>query len=177
MVKILVKQNNRNNSIHCNTKGARARSARAPLLFPSPLLFLLFCLTKILTKKLTWAGLGQALGWPRSSPELGQGQALGKIAPNFPKGFPGILSPKMLKNGPPLIFFGILESKSCPGSSLGRFWSLVGCWSSLAGLIRLGPGFSRFESRSSRFGHSDRCARGRPANGQPRRAMAKRRLR
>ena len=29
--------NNRNNSIHCNDKGAHARSARAPLLFPSPL--------------------------------------------------------------------------------------------------------------------------------------------
>ena len=29
------------------------RGARAPLLFPSPLLFLLFCLTKILTKNLT----------------------------------------------------------------------------------------------------------------------------
>ena len=65
---ILVKHNNRNNSIHCNTKGVRARSARAPLLFPSPLLFLLFCLTKILTKKLTWAGLG----WPGSNPGLAQ---------------------------------------------------------------------------------------------------------
>ena len=37
-------KSNRNNSIHCNNKGARARSARTPLLFPSPLLllFLLF---------------------------------------------------------------------------------------------------------------------------------------
>ena len=37
-------RNNRNNSIHCNNKGGRARSARPPLLFPSPLLllFLLF---------------------------------------------------------------------------------------------------------------------------------------
>ena len=26
---------------------------------------------------LAWAGLGQTLGWPRSSPGLGQGQALG----------------------------------------------------------------------------------------------------
>ena len=35
---------NRSNSIHCNNKGGRARSARPPLLFPSPLLllFLLF---------------------------------------------------------------------------------------------------------------------------------------
>ena len=35
---------NRSNSIHCNNKGARALRARAPLLFPSPLLllFLLF---------------------------------------------------------------------------------------------------------------------------------------
>ena len=62
LVKILVKLrtaencsklNNRNNSIHCNNKGARARSARPPLLFPSPLLLLLFSLTKILTKNLT----------------------------------------------------------------------------------------------------------------------------
>ena len=72
-MKILVKQN--------------ARSARAPLLFPSPLLFLLFCLTKILTKKLTWAGLGQALGWPRSSPELGQGQAPQDFKKMVPLGF------------------------------------------------------------------------------------------
>ena len=35
---------NRNNSIHCNNKGARALRARAPLLFPSPLLFLLLLL-------------------------------------------------------------------------------------------------------------------------------------
>ena len=41
-----------------------------------------------LDQKLTWAGLGQALGWPRSSPELGQGQALGKIAPIFPRASP-----------------------------------------------------------------------------------------
>ena len=53
LVKIWVKQNNRNNSIHCNSNGARARSARAPLLFPSPLLFLLSCLIKILTQNLT----------------------------------------------------------------------------------------------------------------------------
>ena len=48
--------------------------------WPAPLLLLLFCLTKILTKNspgLAWAGLGQTLGWPRSSPGLGQGQALG----------------------------------------------------------------------------------------------------
>ena len=31
---------NRSNSIHCNNKGGRARSARPPLLFPSPLLLL-----------------------------------------------------------------------------------------------------------------------------------------
>ena len=49
LVKILVKQNNRNNSNHCNNKGAHAQSARPPLWFPSPLLFLLFCLTEILT--------------------------------------------------------------------------------------------------------------------------------
>ena len=65
--------NNRSNSTHCSNKGARARSAHAPLLFPSPLLFLLFFLTKILTKKLTWAGQGRALGtigpiFPRASP-------------------------------------------------------------------------------------------------------------
>ena len=30
-----------------------------------------------LEKNLTWAGLGQALNWPGSSPGLGQGQALG----------------------------------------------------------------------------------------------------
>ena len=72
LVQILVKQNNSSNSIHCNNKGGRARSARPPLLFPFPLLLLLFCLTKILTKKLTWAGLG----WPGSSPGLAQ-QALG----------------------------------------------------------------------------------------------------
>ena len=57
----------------------------------SPLLFLLFCLTKILTKKLTWAGLGQALGWARVKP-------LGKL-PQFSQG-----PPKMLKNGAPGIF-------------------------------------------------------------------------
>ena len=34
-------RNNRNNSIHCNNKGGRAKRA-PPLLFPSPLLFLLF---------------------------------------------------------------------------------------------------------------------------------------
>ena len=53
--------------------------ARAPLLFPSPLLFLLSCLTKILTKNLTqiftkhlakilpkpWAKSGQKLAIPR----------------------------------------------------------------------------------------------------------------
>ena len=50
LVKILVKHNNTNNVIHCSNKGARTRSARAPLLFPSPLLLLL-CLTKILTDK------------------------------------------------------------------------------------------------------------------------------
>ena len=33
MVKVWVKQNNRNNSMHRNNKGGRARSARAPLLF------------------------------------------------------------------------------------------------------------------------------------------------
>ena len=53
LVKNLVKQNNRNNSIHRNNKAARAPSARAPLLFLSPLLFLLICLTQILIKKLT----------------------------------------------------------------------------------------------------------------------------
>ena len=51
LVKILVKHNNTNNVIHCSNKRARTQSARAPLLFPSPLL-LLFCLTKILTDKL-----------------------------------------------------------------------------------------------------------------------------
>ena len=42
-------RNNRNNSIHCNNKGARARSARAPLLSPFPLLFvfLLFVIRSI----------------------------------------------------------------------------------------------------------------------------------
>ena len=49
-VEILVKHDNSNNTIHCNTNGARARSARAPLLFPSPLLFLLFSFTKVLAK-------------------------------------------------------------------------------------------------------------------------------
>ena len=53
LVKILVKLNNSNNSTHCNSKGGRARSARPPLLFPSPLVLLLFSLTKILTKNLT----------------------------------------------------------------------------------------------------------------------------
>ena len=53
LVKVLVKNNKRNSSIHCNKKGGRARSARAPWLFPSPLLLLLFSLTKILTKNLT----------------------------------------------------------------------------------------------------------------------------
>ena len=46
-------RNNRNSSIHCNNKRGRARSACAPLLFPPPLLFLLSCLTKILTQNLT----------------------------------------------------------------------------------------------------------------------------
>ena len=37
-------RSNINNNIHCNNKGGRARSARPPLLLPSPLLllFLLF---------------------------------------------------------------------------------------------------------------------------------------
>ena len=57
-------------------KGARARSARAPLSFPSLLLFLLFCLglgQKIDLGRpgLAWvkpqAGPGQALGWAREA--------------------------------------------------------------------------------------------------------------
>ena len=85
-------KSNRNNSIHCNNKGARALCAHArPFVVSVPLLFLLFCLTKILTKKLTWAGLGQALGWARVKP-------LGKL-PQFSQG-----PPKMLKNGAPGIF-------------------------------------------------------------------------
>ena len=40
LIDMITHSRNRNNSIHCNNKGARARSARAPLLSPSPLLFL-----------------------------------------------------------------------------------------------------------------------------------------
>ena len=42
LIDLITHSRNRNNSIHCNNKGARARSARAPLLSPFPLLFLLF---------------------------------------------------------------------------------------------------------------------------------------
>ena len=40
---------NRSNSIHCNNKGGRARSARPPLLFPSPLLLLFLLILFLLS--------------------------------------------------------------------------------------------------------------------------------
>ena len=49
------------------------------------------------------------LGWPGSSPGLGQGQALGKIAPIFPR------ASQDVKKWRPRDFFGILELESCPG--------------------------------------------------------------
>ena len=52
LVKILVKLNNRNSCIHCN-KRARVRTARTLVLFPSPLVLLLYSLTKILTNNST----------------------------------------------------------------------------------------------------------------------------
>ena len=96
LVKILVKQN----SGVGNDKEARARSASAPLSFPSPLLFLLFCLTKVLTTNVVSVpaivsavlfdqNLDQKfdLGWPGSSfglaqvkPWAGPGSSTGKLA-------------------------------------------------------------------------------------------------
>ena len=40
LIDMITHSNNRYNSIHCNNRGARARSAFAPLLSLSPLLFL-----------------------------------------------------------------------------------------------------------------------------------------
>ena len=45
-------RSNRSNSIHCNSNVVRARSARAPLLFPSPLLLLLLLLCMI--RSVSW---------------------------------------------------------------------------------------------------------------------------
>ena len=48
---IIHSRSNRNNSIHCNNKGA----ARAPLLFPSPLLFLLLLLLLLcMIRSVSW---------------------------------------------------------------------------------------------------------------------------
>ena len=68
-------------------RGARVKRAR-PFAGSVPAVVFGILFDQDLDQKLTWAGLGQALGWPRSSPGLGSGQALGKIAPIFPKASP-----------------------------------------------------------------------------------------
>ena len=102
LVKILVKQNNRNNSIHCNNKGERAREARArarPFVVSVPAVVSVVLFDQNLDQKID-------LGWPGSSPGLGQGQALGKIAPIFPR------ASQDVKKWRPRDFFGILELES-----------------------------------------------------------------
>ena len=66
MVKILVKQNNRNNSGDANDKEARA----LPFVVAVNAVVSVVLLDQNLDQKLD-------LGWPGSSPGLGQGQALG----------------------------------------------------------------------------------------------------
>ena len=67
----------------------RARASRARPFVVSVLAVVSVVLfDQDLDQKLIWAGLGEALGWPRSSPGLGQGQALGKIGPIFPRTSP-----------------------------------------------------------------------------------------
>ena len=47
LIDMITHSRNKNNSIHRNNKGALPRSARAPLLSPSPLLFLfLLCVIR-----------------------------------------------------------------------------------------------------------------------------------
>ena len=85
LVKILVKQNNRNNSGDENDKG-RARFACArPLAVAVHAVVSVVLFDQNLDQKLTWSGLGQTLGWPRSSPGLGPGQALGKLVRKITK--------------------------------------------------------------------------------------------
>ena len=58
--------------------GARASRANPFVVAVNAAAVVLF--DQNLDQKFTRAGLGQALGWPRSSPGLGQDQALGKVA-------------------------------------------------------------------------------------------------
>ena len=79
LFKILVKHNNRNSSGDGNDRGARALRARArPFAVAVNAVVSVVLLAQNLDQKID-------LGWPWSSPELGQGQALGKIDPIFPR--------------------------------------------------------------------------------------------
>ena len=101
----IIKQNNRNNSIHCNNKGARAKRA-LPFIVSVPAVVSVVLFDQNLDQKVTpaglgwpglaWAGLGQTLGWPRSSPGLGRVKpwaglwsSPGKIGPENWRPIPG----------------------------------------------------------------------------------------
>ena len=87
MVKILVKQNNRNNSGDGNDKGARARFARArPFVVAVNAVVSVVLFDQNLDQKID-------LGWPGSSPGLAQvkpwagpGSSPWENWPNFPQG-------------------------------------------------------------------------------------------
>ena len=142
-VKILVKQNNRNNSIHCNNKGARAREARArPFVVSVPAVVSVVLFDQNLDQKID-------LGWPGSSPGLGQGQALGKIAPIFPR------ASQDVKKWRPRDFFGILELESrCASSSWTgshHFWPSGGSAADPLGMQIRGQDHWATARRSRRF--------------------------
>ena len=88
LVKIFVKQN-KNNTIHCNNKGARAKRAR-PFVVSVPAVVSVVLFDQNLDQKID-------LGWPGSSPGLAQvkpwagpGSSPWENWANFPKGFPKI---------------------------------------------------------------------------------------